>query len=155
VVNVDLGRRTGEFTYTTGAVALGIGATVPVAIDVTADALFVCTKRSQTTLDTNDAVIAAPEGPNNAADRILVSCRLSDSNKSVVDENNPIPLSSFAGTGQLPYILPTPLPIEPSSKIFVTLTNLSGAIRRVRLSFHGIKLYSPELYDKGVLASIG
>ena len=56
-----------------------------------------------------------------------------------------VPLSSYFGTGQLPYFLPQPRFIPANTNVQVTLTSFEAAnTPNTRLSFHGYRLYSTK-----------
>lgn len=156
-MQVDLTRRTQEFSYTTGLVALAASGTVRSTVNITADAAFVMVKRSCVVLDVADAFlvfaagVAIPE-PNHPADRITVQMRQSDNQGRPVTDAA-VPLSSFAGTGRLPFILPTPLLCMPNSQLFLDFTNLVATAANVRVVFHGIKVYDLSVVEKTVLTS--
>jgi hypothetical protein len=55
---------------------------------------------------------------------------------------NPIPIPSFFGTGQLPFILPNPRLFMRNSTIQVAFTSFdAAAVYNIRLAFIGYKVY--------------
>lgn len=72
----------------------------------------------------------------------LISIQLIDSGSGRQLMQNPIPVSSFMGDGQLPFILPNPRLFLRNSTIQVAFTNFDAAVTyNIRLAFIGYKIY--------------
>ena len=72
----------------------------------------------------------------------LVTVQISDSGSGRNMFNQAIPVPALFGTGQLPFILPTPKMFKPNSNISVTIANYSaGTTYRLTLAFLGQKIF--------------
>ena len=72
----------------------------------------------------------------------LITIQLIDSGSGRQLMQNPIPVSSFMGDGQLPFILPNPRLFLRNSTIQIAFTNFDAAITyNIRLAFIGYKTY--------------
>lgn len=74
-----------------------------------------------------------------------ISVQLIDSGSGRQLMQNPIPVTSFMGTGELPFILPNPRKFLRNSTIQVAFTNFDAAITyNIRLAFIGYKIYGTQ-----------
>jgi len=72
----------------------------------------------------------------------LINIQLIDSGSGRQLMQNAIPISSFMGDGQLPFILPNPRKFLRNSTIQIAYTNNDAAITyNIRLAFIGYKIY--------------
>jgi len=70
---------------------------------------------------------------------VLVTLTDSGSGRSMSD--NPIPIDSIYGTGQLPYIWQLPKVLDPNGTFSITLQNLVATAWHVRLTHSGYKIF--------------
>jgi len=71
-----------------------------------------------------------------------VTVQLIDSGSGRQLMQNPIPVTSFMGNGELPFILPNPRKFLRNSTIQIAYTNFDAAVTyNVRLAFIGYKIY--------------
>lgn len=74
-----------------------------------------------------------------------ISVQLIDSGSGRQLMQNPIPVTSFMGTGELPFILPNPRKFLRNSTIQVAFTNFDAAVTyNIRLAFIGYKIYGTQ-----------
>lgn len=74
----------------------------------------------------------------------LVTVQITDQGSGMSFMNAPIPIPSIAGTGQLPYVLPTPQLIQPNASFIYSFNNYSAATTytNLRLQFHGYRIFN-------------
>lgn len=76
-----------------------------------------------------------------------VNVQLIDSGSGRQLMNNPIPITSFMGTGELPFILPNPRKFLRNSTIQIAFTSFEaggGVTYNIRLAFIGYKIYGVQ-----------
>jgi hypothetical protein len=86
----------------------------------------------------------ANDGQTTAAEVIPgITIVVTDTASGRALSNTGVPLAGFAGTGQLPFILPTPKIFKASGQITVSISNITDNITysSLRLVFHGQKMF--------------
>ena len=127
------------FTYESEALALAPAASANDIINIEADSDFILQKL------TFEADIAAATQTDSTRVVPLVTVQLIDSGSGRQMMQNPIPIPSIFGTGQLPLILPNPRKFLRNTTIQVAYTNFSAATTyNVRLAFIGYKIYNVQ-----------
>lgn len=124
------------FVYESEALALAAGASANDTINIEADSDFVLQKLAYF------ADIAA--AAQTASSRVipLVTVQITDTGSGRQLMQNPIPVPSIFGTGELPHILPNPRLFMANSTIQVAYTNFDAASTyNLRLAFIGYKSY--------------
>lgn len=73
----------------------------------------------------------------------LVTLQITDTGSGTNYFNNPIPLGSVAGSGQLPFVMPTPQFVQPAASLQFAFANFSNATTyaNLRLALVGFKVY--------------
>ncbi len=73
----------------------------------------------------------------------LCTLQITDTGNGMSFMNAPIPLSAMAGTGSLPFILPTPQFIQPNASFQFQFANYSAATTYLNLRFqmHGFRTF--------------
>lgn len=120
-----------------------LGTPIPVAgsqndvINIEADSDFILQKLSY------QADIAAAAFTDSTRPIPNVTVQLIDTGSGRQLMQNPIPIPSFFGTGQLPFILSNPRLFMRNSTIQVAFTNFDAAIAyNIQLAFIGYKVYT-------------
>lgn len=124
------------YIYAAQCTALAIGASVNTSIQIEADSEFILQKLSFQCV--NGATNAAVAAPN-------LTVQITDTGSGRQLMQTPIPVVSFFGTGQLPFILPNPKLFMRNSTIQIafTSTEIGGGITQTcRLAFIGYKIYT-------------
>lgn len=123
------------FTYTIPLVeALAPGQQQEGNVTIEADSDFLWQKATALVLSDDDAAVAL----NDAALTIVITDTASGRNLS----NTGVPLNGIYGTGQLPFIQPTPKVFKASGQIQVAVANIGGATyNAIYLNFIGQKCY--------------
>ncbi len=81
--------------------------------------------------------------------RPMVTLQISDTGNGMSFMNTPVPLSAIAGTGQLPYVLPTPQLIQSNASYQFAFANYSGTgstattYYNLRFTMHGFRIFNP------------
>jgi hypothetical protein len=121
------------FTYRAEFLPLGALASVTVNVPIQADSDFQLTEITGDVrvLVTDETVVAAPA--------TLVTIQDSGTGRLLMD--GAILWTNIVGTAQRPFILPMPKEIRASSVIAVTLSDLSGNARNLRMAFVGYKIF--------------
>lgn len=121
------------FDYTLYFPSVASLATSTAQMNVQADADFLIQSISFTAID--DVTFAQVSAP-------VCTVQLTDSGSGANLFDRAIPLLNFAGTAQLPFILPVPRLLSKNSTLTGTLTNntVTNAITYY-ITFHGQKLY--------------
>jgi hypothetical protein len=133
--NLDAKRRD-FYIYEAEALALAAGGTANDVINIEADSRFILQKLSY------QADIAAAAYTDSTRPWPNVSIQLVDTGSGRQLMQNPIPLTSFMGTGELPFYLPNPRAFDRNSTIQVAFTNFDAAVTyNIRLAFIGYKIY--------------
>lgn len=109
-----------------------------------ADSGFAIAETTAIVTDTSDAVVAnlQPFGSGVASGFLPFLITMTDSGSGRQLQNLPVPLDGWFGTAQFPRRWPVPFILDPNSQFTVSVQNLSATDRRVRLSFHGMKIFS-------------
>lgn len=124
------------FVYGVGPVAVASGATAQGSIQIQADSLFVWERAAYYVTIANAAFASDTRPIPNVAVQIVDS----GSGRQLFQTPQPIP--SVFGTGELPFLLPTPRWFKPNSQIQIQFTNFDAAVSyNVRLSFIGSKIF--------------
>ena len=73
----------------------------------------------------------------------LVTVQITDTGSGTNYFNNPIPLGSVAGSGQLPFVMSTPQFVQPAASLQFAFANFSAATTyaNLRLALVGFKVY--------------
>jgi hypothetical protein len=76
------------------------------------------------------------------ASRVIpaVQCTITDQGSGRMLMNQPVPISSIFGTGQIPFIMPVPRIFTARSIIVVSVTNFATSAVALKLSFIGAKI---------------
>ncbi len=80
-----------------------------------------------------------------------VLCSFTDAKTMRALQTTPVPLSLCAGTSQNPFLLPTPLIVEPQTQIKVDFTNNNAVSCKVYLTFHGVAIYTGSSFRGSTL----
>lgn len=126
------------FIYRAQAAALGAGASQAVTVNIQADSAFILDKMSVF------ADLAGAAQTDSTRVIPLVTLQITDGGSGRNLQNGPIPLSSIAGNGELPFVLPQPRVFVANSSITFTFTNFSLATTytNVFLSLIGRKVFT-------------
>lgn len=129
-------KRRDFYTYEAESLALAAGASSNDVINIEADSNFILQKL------TYIADIAAAAYTDSARPIPLVNVQLIDTGSGRQLMQNPIPIPSLFGTGELPFILPNPRLFMRNSTIQIAFTSFDAAVTyNIRLSFIGYKVY--------------
>jgi len=124
------------YIYEAEALAIAPAGSANDIINIEADSDFILQKFAY------QADIAAAAYVLNTTPIPLITIQLIDSGSGRQLMQNPIPVSSFMGNGQLPFILPNPRKFLRNSTIQVAFTNFDAAVTyNIRLAFIGYKIY--------------
>ncbi len=135
---IDLTRRD-FYIYEAEALALVAGANANDIINIEADSDFILQKFAY------EADIAAAAYTFTTNPIPLITIQLIDSGSGRQLMQNPIPVNSFMGDGQLPFILPNPRKFLRNSTIQVAFNNFDAAVTyNIRLAFIGYKIYGVQ-----------
>jgi hypothetical protein len=133
--HVDRKRRD-FYIYEAEALALAPAASANDIVNIEADSDFLLQKFAY------QADIAAAAYTDSTRPIPNITVQLIDSGSGRQLMQNPIPVSSFMGTGELPFILPNPRKFLRNSTIQVAFTNFDAAATyNIRLAFIGYKIY--------------
>jgi len=126
------------FTYSTLFTSIANGVTQTQSVNIQADSFFTIQKLAWMA----DLAGAAVTASTVVVPLVKVLITDTGSGRQLMDQA--IPLSTIFGTGQLPFILPTPRIIQPSSTLQVQVTNYSAATTytNLMLAFIGAKTYT-------------
>jgi len=134
--NVDKKRRD-FYIYEAEALALVAGGSANDIVNIEADSDFMLQKFAF------QADIAAAAYTDSTRPWPNVTVQLIDSGSGRQLMQQPIPVTSFMGTGELPFILPNPRKFLRNSTIQVAFTNFDAAVTyNLRLAFIGYKIYA-------------
>lgn len=128
---------TRAFVYSTGRLAaISVGATVNASILIQADADFAVEKLTYSAdLAGVAQTLSARIVPN-------VTVLLTASSSGAQMMNNPVPITSLFGEGDLPFILPYPYVLAANSQLQIQLVSFEAAVTpAITLNFIGRKLY--------------
>lgn len=124
------------YIYEAEALALAAGANANDIINIEADSDFIMQKMAW------QADIAAAAYTDATRPWPSISIQLIDTGSGRQLMQNPIPVTSFMGTGELPFILPNPRKFLRNSTIQIAFTNFDAAVAyNIRLAFIGYKIY--------------
>ncbi len=143
--NQFLKERKDLYIYEAQALALAASATVTDVIQIEADSSFILEKLTYHTQAPAATALAANGLGLVAAQTIIpaVAIVITDTGSGRQLMQQPIPIPSLFGNGQLPFILPHPRLFMRNSTIQVTFTNLDATnAYTVRLAFIGYKMYT-------------
>ena len=127
------------YTYEAEALALASTGSANDIINIEADSDFILQKL------TYQADIAAAAFLDSTRPIPNVSIQLIDSGSGRQLMQNPIPIPSLFGTGELPFILPNPRKFLRNSTIQIAFTNFDAAATyNIRLAFIGYKIYGTQ-----------
>ena len=124
------------YTYTagfTGASVLAAGASLTDIINFESDSDFIWTK---STFVAYDAAVTSNGNKN-----VAITVSINDSGTGRNLQQEPTPITSMAGTGSLPFILPQARTIKGNSTVQFVFTNFSAAdtYQYCYLTLHGFK----------------
>jgi len=124
------------YIYEAEALAIAPAGSANDIINIEADSDFILQKFAY------ESDIAAAAYVFNTKPIPLITIQLIDSGSGRQLMQNPIPVASFMGDGQLPFILPNPRKFLRNSTIQVAFTNFDAAVTyNIRLAFIGYKIY--------------
>lgn len=124
------------FAYELDFAALAAGANATGQLAIQADSGFQLQKMMYF------ADIASGPQTNDSRVVPLVSAQITDTGSGRNLASSAVPLPSWFGTGNLPFILPTPKIFSPKATITVVLSNFSAATAyNLKLTFIGQKVY--------------
>lgn len=129
-------RRRDFYVYEAAVAAIAVAGSANDVINIEADSDFILQKL------TYHADIAGAAQTD--ATRVVpnVTIQITDTGSGRQLMNNPIPIPSIFGTGELPFILPNPRLFMRNSTIQVAFTSFEAAITPdVALAFVGYKIY--------------
>ena len=124
------------YIYTATFTGLAAAGTDTFQIPVQADSDFLLEKL---TYQADIAAAAQTDGT-----RVIpnVTCLITDTGSGRQLSDIAVPIPSYFGTGQVPFILPAPRKFKASSVIQVNVTNFDAAVTyNIRLAFIGHKVY--------------
>ena len=131
------------FTYGINFPTLAASATATANFLVQNDSAFIITSTTYFITDTSDALVAElqPFGSGLTTGGIPILITLSDAGSGRNLMDTAIPIDSLFGNAQRPYYWSQPKFLDPSSTFNAQLQNLIATARRVRLAFHGYKVF--------------
>jgi hypothetical protein len=150
---IFLEKRRDFYIYESEAISLAAGTNATDTIQIEADSNFILQKLTQFSVpsadsaavfpDLTDDTIVFPVGLTNMQTvKPAVALQLIDTGSGRQLMQNPIPIPSFFGTGEMPFILPNPRLFVRNSTIQVAYTNFDTVNDYdVRLAFIGYKVY--------------
>jgi hypothetical protein len=149
-----LEKRRDFYIYEAAALGLAALANATDTIQIEADSNFILQKLTYHALGDDDGaevvstLVTDPTtfftGGLTAQQRIIpaVALQIVDTGSGRQLMQNPIPISSFFGTGELPFILPNPRLFMRNSTIQVAFTSFDAVnAYNIRLAFIGYKVY--------------
>lgn len=121
------------FTYSAEFLPLGSLATTTVNVPIQADSDFQLAELTGDVRDlvASETVIATPA--------ILVTLQDQGTGRVLMDRAQL--WTNIVGTAQRPFILPMPKEIRANSVMAVTVQNLIAAVKQIRVSFIGYKIF--------------
>lgn len=125
------------FIYEVDFSALAFGASSTGNINIQADSDFELQKLCYF------ADIAAASQTDDLRVIPLVTINITDSGSGRFLSSDAVPVASIFGTGQIPFILPTPKIFSARSTVSIEVANFSAATTyNLRLSFIGAKIFN-------------
>jgi hypothetical protein len=129
-------RRRDFYIYEAEVVALGVGLSSNDTIAIEADSDFILQKLTFQA----DLAGVAQDDATRVVPNVLIQLTDTGSGRQLMQ--NPIPVTSFFGTGRVPFILPNPRLFMRNSTIQIAFTSFEVAdTPTVRLAFIGYKMY--------------
>lgn len=129
-------KRRDFYIYEAEAIGLASGASTNDVVNIEADSNFILQKLAY------QADIAAAAFVAETRPIPNVTLQIIDTGSGRQLMQNPIPIPSFFGTGELPFILPNPRLFMRNSTIQVAFTNFDATVTyNIRLAFIGYKVY--------------
>lgn len=129
-------KRRDFYIYEAEALALASGASSNDVVNIEADSNFILQKLAYQA----DIAAAAFTATTRPIPNVTVQIIDTGSGRQLM--SNPIPIPSFFGTGELPFILPNPRLFMRNSSIQVAFTNFDAAVTyNIRLALIGYKVY--------------
>lgn len=135
-------RRT--YTYAASFLPLTASVTDTEEIQFKTDSYFLILNHVAVVTDTSDAIIASTANgfdPFNAP--FLVT--LSDSASGDSANNSAVAFGNWFGTARDPFVCPAPWLLTPGAVMQIQIQNLVATDRRIRLAFHGVRIYSTTI----------
>ncbi len=124
------------FSYSVIALAIASGGTADKSFQIESDAHFILQKM------TCFADVAAAAQTDSSRVLPLVTLLITDSGSSRQMMDAPLPIPALMGTGELPYILPTPHKFSANSTVSIALANYDAALAyNLYLVFSGVKVW--------------
>ena len=132
--------------YTYGVQFLPLSASLTLTVDtqLKTDSYFLILATTAVVTDTSDAAIASTASAFDPFNVPFLST-LSDSATGEPRSNIGIAFMNQYGTARDPFLWPAPWLLDPGATLTVQLQNLIATDRRVRLAFHGVRIYSPKI----------
>lgn len=128
------------YVYATQFLPLTASLTITNEIQLKTDSFFLVLAGTAVVTDTSDAAIAAAA---NTFDKFnypfLVT--LSDSASGEPVSNIGVAFDNYFGSARDPFYWPAPWLLSPGAVLQVQLQNLLATDRRVRIAFHGVRIY--------------
>ncbi len=125
------------YTYTLSISAIANGATATDSVNIENDSQFVWIK-STYFCDIAGAI-------QTESNRVipLVNVQITDSGSARQFFDQPQPINSIAGQGNIPFILPAPFIFNNNAKINATFTNFSAGTTydNLTINLHGFRVY--------------
>ncbi len=129
-------RRRDFYVYEVETIAIAVGASTNDTISIEADSDFILQKLTYAA----DIAGASQTESTRIIPNVLLQITDTGSGRQLMQD--PIPIPSFFGTGQLPFILPNPRLFMRNSTIQIAFTSFEAAVTPdVRLAFIGYKVY--------------
>jgi hypothetical protein len=134
-------KRRRTYVYATQFLPLTASLTLTNEIQLKTDSYFLVLAGTMVFTDTSDATIASTA---NAFDKfnVPVLVTLSDSASGDALNNIAVSADNYFGSGRDPFNWPAPWLLAPGATLQVVAQNLIGTDRRMRLAFHGVRIYS-------------
>lgn len=131
------------FTFVLNFLPATASATTTARFTVQNDSAFAICKTAYIASDTSDAAVSGlqPFGSGGLTSFAPFLVTLTDSGSGRALSDLGIPIDSWFGTGQRPYLWTIPKLLDPNSTFEAGVQNLSATDRRVRLAFHGYKVF--------------
>lgn len=127
-----------NYVYEAESLALAALGVSQDTINIESDSDFVWTK------STFQADIAAAAQTDSSRVFPLVTIQIRDTGSARNFFNAPIPLTSFFGTGEIPFILPVSQRMRLNTTFVVDFVNFDAAATyNIRLAFIGYKVFTP------------
>ena len=129
-------RRRDFYVYEAQTLAIAVGGSATDTIDIEADSIFILQKLAYEA----DLAGAAQTAETRVVPNVLIQITDTGSGRQLMQE--PIPIPSIFGTGELPFILPNPRLFMRNSTINIAFTSFEAVnTPNIRLAFIGYKLY--------------